>query len=76
MGIPFSSTEAWIKGLNYSIVEDWRPWMMSSYQVGGYTRTYANKMIFATIKGGGHTCAYSPDQCSPMFNRWIDGEPL
>ncbi|KAF2536763.1 hypothetical protein F2Q68_00023039 [Brassica cretica] len=58
MGIPFSSTEAWIKGLNYSIVEDWRPWMMSSYQ------------------GGGHTCAYCPDQCSPMFNRWIDGEPL
>ncbi|XP_009122528.1 serine carboxypeptidase-like 19 [Brassica rapa] len=76
MSIPFSSTEEWIKGLNYSIVDDWRPWMMSSYQVGGYTRTYANKMTFATIKGGGHTCAYSPDQCLPMFNRWIDGEPL
>ncbi|CAG7911634.1 unnamed protein product [Brassica rapa] len=50
MSIPFTATEEWIKGLNYSIVDDWRPWMMSSYQVGGYTRTYANKMTFATIK--------------------------
>ncbi|KAH0936719.1 hypothetical protein HID58_004180 [Brassica napus] len=50
MMIPFSSTEAWIKSLNYSIVDDWRPWMMTSNQVAGYTRTYANKMTFATIK--------------------------
>ncbi|KAL0888254.1 hypothetical protein Bca101_012237 [Brassica carinata] len=27
-------------------------------------------------KGGGHTCAYNPDQCSLMFSRWIGGEPL
>ncbi|CAF2354158.1 unnamed protein product [Brassica napus] len=50
MMAPYSSTEAWIRSLNYSIVDDWRPWMMSSYQVAGYTRTYANKMTFATIK--------------------------
>uniref|UniRef100_M4CYU8 Sinapoylglucose:choline sinapoyltransferase n=1 Tax=Brassica campestris TaxID=3711 RepID=M4CYU8_BRACM len=50
MMAPSSSTEAWIRSLNYSIVDDWRPWMMSSYQVAGYTRTYANKMTFATIK--------------------------
>ncbi|KAF8049049.1 hypothetical protein N665_2317s0008 [Sinapis alba] len=76
MTVPFSSTEAWIKSLNYSIVDDWRPWMMSSNQVAGYTRTYANKMTFATIKGGGHTADYNPDQCSLMFKRWIDGESL
>nr|BAB09519.1 serine carboxypeptidase [Arabidopsis thaliana] len=74
--VPFSSTQAWIRALNYSIVDDWRPWMMSSNQVAGYTRTYANKMTFATIKGGGHTAEYTPDQCSLMFRRWIDGEPL
>ncbi|KAF8044472.1 hypothetical protein N665_10157s0001, partial [Sinapis alba] len=33
MMVPFSSTEAWIKSLNYSTVDDWRPWMMSSNQV-------------------------------------------
>ncbi|KAL0874672.1 hypothetical protein Bca101_024377 [Brassica carinata] len=76
MMVPFSSTEAWIKSLNYSIVDDWRPWMMTSNQVAGYTRTYANKMTFVTIKGGGHTAEYNPDQCSLMFKRWIDGESL
>uniref|UniRef100_M4EIL2 Serine carboxypeptidase-like 19 n=1 Tax=Brassica campestris TaxID=3711 RepID=M4EIL2_BRACM len=35
MMVPFSSTEAWIKSLNYSIVDDWRPWMMTSNQVAG-----------------------------------------
>ncbi|XP_010452962.1 PREDICTED: serine carboxypeptidase-like 19 [Camelina sativa] len=74
--VPFSSTQAWIRALNYSIVDDWRPWMMSSNQVAGYTRTYANKMTFATIKGGGHTAEYNPDQSAVMFRRWIDGEPL
>ncbi|CAH8282041.1 unnamed protein product [Eruca vesicaria subsp. sativa] len=76
MMVPFTSTEEWIKGLNYSIVDDWRPWMMSSYEVAGYTRTYANKMTFATIKGGGHTAEYKPDPCSLAFKRWIDGKPL
>ncbi|ESQ40896.1 hypothetical protein EUTSA_v10015958mg [Eutrema salsugineum] len=76
MMVPFSSTEAWIKSLNYSIVDDWRPWMMSTNQVGGYTRTYANKMTFATIKGGGHSADYNPAQSSLLFKRWIDGEPL
>ncbi|CAB89366.1 carboxypeptidase-like protein [Arabidopsis thaliana] len=33
--VPFSSTQAWIRALNYSIVDDWRPWMMSSNQVAG-----------------------------------------
>ncbi|CAH2073387.1 unnamed protein product, partial [Thlaspi arvense] len=50
MLVPFSSTEAWIRSLNYSIVDAWRPWMITSNQVAGYTMTYANKMTFATIK--------------------------
>ncbi|KAH0895572.1 hypothetical protein HID58_045140 [Brassica napus] len=49
--IPYHvNNSPWIKSLNYSIVDDWRPWMMTSNQVAGYTRTYANKMTFATIK--------------------------
>ncbi|CAA7027114.1 unnamed protein product [Microthlaspi erraticum] len=50
MMIPYTSTEAWIKSLNYSIVDDWRPWMITRNQVAGFTRTYANNMTFATIK--------------------------
>ncbi|KAL1192201.1 Serine carboxypeptidase-like 3 [Cardamine amara subsp. amara] len=73
--VPFLGTQAWIRSLNYSIIDDWRPWMIKD-QIAGYTRTYANKMTFATIKGGGHTAEFKPDETSVMFQRWISGQPL
>ncbi|PHT51050.1 Serine carboxypeptidase-like 3, partial [Capsicum baccatum] len=51
MGVPFQSTEAWITSLNYSITDSWRQWTVNG-QVAGYTRSYSNKMTFAT--GAGH----------------------
>uniref|UniRef100_M4DEG7 Uncharacterized protein n=1 Tax=Brassica campestris TaxID=3711 RepID=M4DEG7_BRACM len=42
----------------------------------GYTKTYANKMTFATMKGGGHTLEYKPVESSILFERWISGQPL
>ncbi|EOA27141.1 hypothetical protein CARUB_v10023242mg [Capsella rubella] len=73
--MPSQATQAWIKSLNYSIVDDWRPWMIN-HQIAGYTRTYSNKMTFATVKGGGHTAEYLPNETSTMFQRWISGQPL
>ncbi|XP_010484310.1 PREDICTED: serine carboxypeptidase-like 7 [Camelina sativa] len=73
--VPFLGTQAWIRSLNYSLTDDWRPWMIGD-QIAGYTRTYANKMTFATIKGGGHTPEYRPEETSIMFQRWISGQPL
>ncbi|XP_017981281.1 PREDICTED: putative serine carboxypeptidase-like 52 [Theobroma cacao] len=76
MLVPFLGTEAWIKSLNYPIVDDWRPWMVQD-QVAGYTRTYSNQMTYATIKRGGHTAPeYKPAECFAMFKRWISREPL
>ena len=76
MVIPYLSTHAWIKSLNYSVVEDWRPWMVEG-QVAGYTTTYANQMTFATVKGGGHTAPeYRPSECLEMFKRWISKKHL
>uniref|UniRef100_M1AZE1 Serine carboxypeptidase n=1 Tax=Solanum tuberosum TaxID=4113 RepID=M1AZE1_SOLTU len=72
--IPYTSTEAWIRSLNYSIVDDWRPWIVDG-QVAGYTRTYSNKMTFAT--GGGHTAPeYKPVECLAMLRRWLSYQPL
>ncbi|CAJ1949343.1 unnamed protein product [Sphenostylis stenocarpa] len=74
--VPLISTQAWIRALNYSIVEDWRSWLLED-QVAGYTRTYSNQMTFATVKGSGHTPAdYKPDECYAMFERWIANKPL
>ncbi|KAK1366922.1 Serine carboxypeptidase-like 17 [Heracleum sosnowskyi] len=74
--IPFLSTQAWIRELNYSIVDEWRPWIVEG-QIAGYTRSYSNKMTFATVKGGGHTAAESrPAEGYAMFERWIADKPL
>ncbi|KAL1192200.1 Serine carboxypeptidase-like 3 [Cardamine amara subsp. amara] len=73
--VPFLGTQAWIRSLNYSIIDDWRPWMIND-QIAGYTRTYANKMTFATIKGGGHITEFKPEETFMMFQRWINGQPL
>ncbi|VVA93205.1 unnamed protein product [Arabis nemorensis] len=73
--VPFTGTQVWIKSLNYSIIDQWRPWLVNN-QVMGYTRTYANNMTFATIKGGGHTAEYKPEESFTMFQRWIRGQPL
>ncbi|XP_019190120.1 PREDICTED: putative serine carboxypeptidase-like 52 [Ipomoea nil] len=74
--IPFISTQAWIKALNYSIVDDWKPWWTDD-QVAGYTTTYSNGMTFATVKGGGHTVPESaPYQALVMFAKWIQNGHL
>ncbi|EOA27135.1 hypothetical protein CARUB_v10023234mg [Capsella rubella] len=75
MVLPSFATQAWIKSLNYSITHDWKPWMIND-QIAGYTRTYANKMTFATIKGCGHTPEYLPEETSILFKRWINGQFL
>jgi len=45
-------------------------------QIAGYTRTYSNKMTFATVKGSGHTAEYKPNETFIMFQRWISGHDL
>ncbi|XP_061945498.1 serine carboxypeptidase-like 17 isoform X3 [Populus nigra] len=76
MVIPFLGTQAWIRSLNYSIVDDWHPWHFQG-QVAGYTRTYSSQLTFATVMAGGHTAPeHKPAECFAMFKRWILQEPL
>ncbi|KAF3963982.1 hypothetical protein CMV_011677 [Castanea mollissima] len=73
---PYIGTQLWIKSLNLSIVDEWRPWLVDD-QVGGFTRGYSNHLTFATVKGGGHTAPeYRPKECYNMFKRWTSHEPL
>ncbi|XP_072971505.1 serine carboxypeptidase-like 2 isoform X2 [Typha angustifolia] len=74
--IPFIGTQAWIRSLNFSIVDDWRPWSVDG-QVAGFTRTYSYNLTFATVKGAGHTAPeYKPKECLAMLDRWFSGAPL
>lgn len=76
MVVPHLGTQAWIRLLNYTIVDDWRSWWVDG-EVAGYTRKYSNEMTFATVKGGGHTAPeYKPKEALAMFKRWIDSEPV
>ncbi|XP_027166169.1 serine carboxypeptidase-like 2 [Coffea eugenioides] len=76
MLLPYLGTEDWIRSLSYPIIDDWRQWIHQG-QVAGYTRTYANKMTFATVKGAGHIAPYNkPAECRSMFGRWISYQPL
>ncbi|MED6208074.1 hypothetical protein PIB30_041629 [Stylosanthes scabra] len=76
MVVPFLATQAQIRSLNYSIVDDWRPWY-TNVQVAGYTRTYSNAMTFATVKAAGHTAPeYKPQECFHMYTNWISERPF
>ncbi|XP_019156307.1 PREDICTED: serine carboxypeptidase-like 11 [Ipomoea nil] len=70
MIVPFQSTQAWIKGLNYTMYLHWVPYyvihskkqghlappfLYEEYPIlAGYTRNFTSKMTYATVKGGGH----------------------
>ncbi|CAH9105226.1 unnamed protein product [Cuscuta epithymum] len=74
--VTYISTQAWIRSLNYSIIDEWRPWMVED-QVAGFARTYSNKMTFATVKGAGHTAPeYKPKECLRMILRWLSNKSL
>ncbi|VFQ60250.1 unnamed protein product [Cuscuta campestris] len=74
--VPSISSEAWTKSLNYSILSDWRPWLVNG-QIAGYTRTFSNNMTFATAKGSGHcTPTFTPLESFVMFKRWMSYEAL
>ncbi|KAL6615448.1 hypothetical protein ACP70R_037718 [Stipagrostis hirtigluma subsp. patula] len=74
--VPHLGTQAWIRSLNFAVVDDWRAWHLDG-QSAGFTVSYSNNMTFTTIKGGGHTAPeYEPERCLTMFKRWILNQPL
>ncbi|GKV19802.1 hypothetical protein SLEP1_g30020 [Rubroshorea leprosula] len=77
MLIPYTGTRYWLSTLNFTIVDDWRPWYVEG-QVAGFTLKYADLegigdgLVFATVKGAGHTAPeYKPRECFAMADRWF-----
>jgi len=46
MAVPFLSTQAWIRSLNYSIVDDWRPWHTNGQVAGYFANFFFSYRIF------------------------------
>ncbi|KAM0830708.1 hypothetical protein ACQ4PT_066036 [Festuca glaucescens] len=49
MTVPFIGTQAWIRSLGFTIVDEWRPWYVPG-QVAGFATVYSNNITFATVK--------------------------
>nr|XP_010939012.1 serine carboxypeptidase-like 17 isoform X1 [Elaeis guineensis] len=47
--VPFVGTQAWIRSLNFSVVDEWRSWHVGG-QVAGYTTAFSNNLTFATVR--------------------------
>ncbi|KAF3323741.1 serine carboxypeptidase 1 [Carex littledalei] len=73
MRMPYIATLDWIKSLNYTEIEKWHPWFVGD-QIAGYAVRFTNNLLFATLRGGGHTPFESmPRETLEAYQRWIDG---
>lgn len=73
--VPTYGTKRWIKGLNWPVIEEWRPWMNDD-QVSGYTENY-DGLRFTTIKGVGHMAPqWKRGPVQEMVTAWIHDRPF
>ncbi|CAA2966433.1 serine carboxypeptidase-like 18 [Olea europaea subsp. europaea] len=81
MIVPYISTLKWIRSLNMTLEDNWRPWVVNG-QVAGYTEKYKNKsndfyITFVTVKGAGHLAPeFKHKECLAMLDRWLSLYPL
>ncbi|CAA2953269.1 serine carboxypeptidase-like 7 [Olea europaea subsp. europaea] len=79
MAAPYMGPLKWIRTLNLTIDDDWRPWLVNG-QVAGYTEKYKKNdfdLTFVTVNGAGHTASsYKPKECLTMLHHWLSRRPL
>lgn len=77
--VPHVGTEAWTRGLNFTLVNDWHQWLSKpdethSLHKAGYAITY-DKFQFVTINGAGHMVPqYQPAYAYTMFKKFLNNE--
>jgi len=52
--VPTLGTMRWIKALNWTVVENFRPYYVNDKQVAGYVEVRDGNFTFATVHGAGH----------------------
>ncbi|PHU20463.1 hypothetical protein BC332_11614 [Capsicum chinense] len=64
--IPYTSTQAWIRSLNYSIVDDWRPWIVDSQVAGKDALVQLKGTFSATVASLRWDCAGPAPEVRPQ----------
>lgn len=77
--VPYVGTEAWTRGLNFTVQQDWHQWWAKPDDVhalhkAGYAVTY-DKFQFITVNGAGHMVPqYQPSYALHMFDKFLRNE--
>lgn len=77
--VPYVGTEAWTRGLNFTVVNDWHQWLSKPDEAhalhkAGYAVTY-DKFQFITINGAGHMVPqFQPAFALTMFTKFLNNE--
>jgi len=76
--VPYWGTREWISKLAMPISNEWRAWLTSDKQVGGFVQEYAGgQFTFVTVRDAGHMVPQTqPMRAFHMFNAIINNKPL
>jgi serine carboxypeptidase-like clade 2 len=80
--VPVTGTRKWLAAMNLTIAQEWRPWLDSAKQTGGYVEVYSagtnpNGLTFATVRDAGHMVPWTQGGRSyDLFSRFLAGKPL
>eukprot|EP00998_Keelungia_sp_KM082_P009018 NODE_5196_length_717_cov_56.091525_g5173_i0.p1 GENE.NODE_5196_length_717_cov_56.091525_g5173_i0~~NODE_5196_length_717_cov_56.091525_g5173_i0.p1 ORF type:complete len:234 (+),score=64.76 NODE_5196_length_717_cov_56.091525_g5173_i0:63-704(+) len=77
--LPYLGTRAYIESLNQALKNKrWSAWTFpqaNGVQVGGRVTEYANRLVFATVRGAGHMVPqYRPAAAYAMAEKFLSGE--
>jgi len=74
MIVPFTSTRAWVYGMELEMEAPYAAWMVDR-QVAGFVAKFRPGLTFATVKGAGHMVPSSnPREALELISRFLRNE--
>jgi len=80
--VPVTGTRKWLDSMNMTISSEWRPWLDSFSQTGGFVEVYKhgtnpNGLTFATVRDAGHMVPWTqPGRSFDLFSRFLQQKPI
>lgn len=79
--VPTLASWRWVQSVQGKrTVDNWRPWLSSTGQIGGWTMRWAaggGQLVFATVRGAGHMVpAFQPLRAFELFYSFLHNRSL